>query len=550
MRGLFALHSDNHMKAFPHFSPIPPEVIQFAKAADTDLVDPACAVYTNRDLDLSLIEWVGFDMDYTLANYHKEPMELLQYQLTLEYLIKNRGYPAEIRQLNYDHQLIIRGLVVDKPRGHLLKMDAHGQVWYALHGKRSLTKEEIDALYSNRKIKVGSPQYASLDTLFAMPEACLYCNIIDFFETRRVQNENLAPIELPNRNFNTTQLFEDVRFSIDQIHSDGSLKSIITQDLPTYINGSPDIALTLHKLRSVGKKLFLLTNSYWRYTQTVMTYLLDKRLPEYASWRAYFDLVVVGSQKPAFFTDRNPFFEVDTSPTAAVNEVDTPTQKTIDTELSRHKVYLGGNIRDFEQRLHARGDQILYIGDHIYGDIVRSKKESLWRTCLIVDELHDQIQLTLRHAKEFNRVTQLETDRFKLDAMIGYRRSLLAHIDTVLSQEPKQGLDKKQIDLFYATARVVRREQEQAKNFLRELSEEILNAQTELERLFHPLFGRLFNQQNELSRFGAQVAFYACIYTSNITNLLQYSPIHVFRSSGDMMTHDRILLNSVQVHKV
>ena len=53
-------------------------------------------------------------MDYTLANYYRQPMEQLQYQLTVEYLVKNKGYPAGIRQLAYDPDLIIRGLVVSK----------------------------------------------------------------------------------------------------------------------------------------------------------------------------------------------------------------------------------------------------------------------------------------------------------------------------------------------------------------------------------------------------------------------------------------------------
>ena len=34
------------------------------------------------------------------------------------------------------------------------------------------------------------------------------------------------------------------------------------------------------KLRSAGKKLFLLTNSHWDYTRAMMSYLLDGDLPE------------------------------------------------------------------------------------------------------------------------------------------------------------------------------------------------------------------------------------------------------------------------------
>ncbi len=37
------------------------------------------------------------------------------------------------------------------------------------------------------------------------------------------------------------------------------------------------------------------------------------------------------------------------------------------------------------------GDRVLYVGDHIYGDILRSKKSSLWRTCMVVQELEREL---------------------------------------------------------------------------------------------------------------------------------------------------------------
>src|SRR3989338_9823126 len=124
-----------------------------------------------------------------------------------------------------------------------------------------------------------------MDIVFAMKEASLYCDLVNLFK-------NNAP--------KYGKLFEDIRLAIDTIHSDGSLKSIITRNLSTYIESHADIALTLHKLRSSGKKLFLLTNSYWDYTQTVMSYLLG-------NWLSFFDFVITASNKPAFFTDSKPF---------------------------------------------------------------------------------------------------------------------------------------------------------------------------------------------------------------------------------------------------
>ena len=57
-----------------------------------------------------------------------------------------------------------------------------------------------------------------------------------------------------------SRLFDDVRTSIDDAHADGAVHRTIAADFPTYIHRDPGLARTLHKLRSAGKKLFLLTN--------------------------------------------------------------------------------------------------------------------------------------------------------------------------------------------------------------------------------------------------------------------------------------------------
>ena len=34
---------------------------------------------------------------------------------------------------------------------------------------------------------------------------------------------------------------------------------------------------------------------------------------------------------------------------------------------------------------------MLYVGDHIYGDILRSKKDTAWRTAMIIQELETEV---------------------------------------------------------------------------------------------------------------------------------------------------------------
>ena len=52
-------------------------------------------VFVNRNLRMTGIEWIGFDMDYTLAIYNQTQMDGLSIELTVERLIK-RGYPSHL----------------------------------------------------------------------------------------------------------------------------------------------------------------------------------------------------------------------------------------------------------------------------------------------------------------------------------------------------------------------------------------------------------------------------------------------------------------------
>ena len=38
---------------------------------------------------------------------------------------------------------------------------------------------------------------------------------------------------------------------------------------------------------------------------------------------------------------------------------------------------------------------VLYVGDHIFGDVLKSKKLRGWRTFLIVPELNDEFQVDM-----------------------------------------------------------------------------------------------------------------------------------------------------------
>ncbi len=473
-------------------------------------------IFVDRNLAMNQVDLIGFDMDYTLAIYHLRRLESLSYDMTVDLLIRSYGYPEAIRQIAYDHQFVLRGLFVDKKHGNLLKIDRFGHVGRAFHGRTPLTETELNRLYRNERIRLKNPEYAWIDTLFALPEACLLAGIIDLFENRL------------NRSLDFTKLYDDIREAIDTVHRNNSLKTVIRENMSRYIFKDPELGPALHRLRSGGKKLFLLTNSLWDYTRAVMEYLLDGVSPEYPSWKNYFDFIITGGGKPGFFTSHGPFVEIDTSSdnNAVLGEAKT---------LERGKVYQGGNLSAFEQFTGYAGDRVLYVGDHIYGDILKSKKTSMWRTCMIVQEIEDEIAYLESRRDEIERLSSIEQLRAQIDDEIAKRRTLLNQIERKLEKNhPTAGEATALEDDF----RRVKHDLDRLRKSARECADIISTLERDIDRGFNLYWGLHFKEGNENSRFGEQVEQYACLYTSRVSNFVYYSPLHHFRTPRDFMPHE------------
>jgi 5'-nucleotidase len=58
---------------------------------------------------------------------------------------------------------------------------------------------------------------------------------------------------------------------------------------------------------------------------------------------------------------------------------------------------------------------------------------------------------------------------------------------------------------------------------------------------FAQVWGAMFNAGYQDSRFAFYVQNYACLYTSRATNLGLASTAHSFRTSIDILPHDRLL---------
>jgi 5'-nucleotidase len=465
-------------------------------------IDPNDRVFVNRDLNLANIDWLGFDMDYTLAIYRQEALDELSVQLTVDRML-DRGYPRYLRQIRYDTRFPIRGLLVDKRFGNVLKMDRFKAVHKGYHGLARIKPAELHELYFEKQVRPNTPRYHWIDTLFSLSEVTSYSAIVDALDKHGGRVD-----------YGT--VFDDVRKSIDEAHRDGDFYASVTRDLSHYVERDANLEATLHKFRSAGKKLFLLTNSPWSYTDTMMSHLLDSRRKEYPTWRHYFDSVVVAAQKPGWFREGRPLMERDRD-----------TLKDVGGRIERGRIYEGGNLLEFERLLGIRGSRVLYVGDHIYGDILRSKKESTWRTAMIIQELGAELTAHTSCAQRFARLRELEASRSRLEDELRFYQGRF------------RAYPKDRVDATVSLERArIKRAMAAIRDELRGIEREHRGIADAVDATFHPYWGSLLKEASDQSSFGVQVTTYADVYMRSVSSLRHYSPLQHFRSPRDLMPHE------------
>ena len=470
-------------------------------------------IFVNRSLNMGSIRSLGFDMDHTLVLYNRVNFENLAFHETLKKFIAN-GYPEELASLKFDPNFVIRGLLVDRERGNLLKVDAHKYVKVAFHGHMKLDKAARSELYNSRGFKADD--FLTVDTFFALSETQLYIEIVDYMR------RNPGKI---NKTFG--EVYKDLREWIDLSHQDGSIKTKVLMEPAKYIVRDPHLVETLVKLIDGGKKIFLLTNSDYAYTNEVMKYLLDNQHEEFQHWQDYFEYIIVSAGKPNFFTGSNPFYEVMTDQGGLLRLHRGP--------LVPQKVYHGGNAILFEKLTAQKGDQILYCGDHIYGDIMRSKELFNWRTFLVVEELYDDFKTTEKMQPEFEKIMDAIRGEELLTTEAQALRSDISNLERRHRNQKKAKMDESK---FLARVSEMRAELKIKEDQLDIQHKAIKDLISSREKAFHPVWGELMRTSLEKSRFGKQIESYACLYTSRVSALRFYSCSEKMRSYRDLMPHD------------
>ncbi|EDW82177.2 uncharacterized protein Dwil_GK25265 [Drosophila willistoni] len=463
-------------------------------------------VFVNRSLHLENIKYYGFDMDYTLAEYKSPQYEQLGFNLVKERLV-SMGYPKEILQFEYDPTFPVRGLWFDTLYGNLLKVDAYGNILVCVHGFEFIKHHQVYELYPNKFLKLDESRVYVLNTLFNLPETYLLACLVDFFTNSNEFVRVERGIKAGDFLFTYKSIFQDVRRAVDWVHSDGDLKRRTTQNMAYYVKKDKRLPTVLSRIRESGAKLFMLTNSDYTYTNEIMTYLFD--FPHGANddephrdWKSYFDVIVVDARKPLFFDEGTVLRQVDT--------------KTGGLKIGTHigplqpgQVYSGGSCELFTKFINAKGKDVLYVGDHIFGDILKSKKIRGWRTFLIVPEL-------VRELHVWTDECQLFAELQNLDIKLG---DLYRDLDSSAKVKP---------DIS------------QLRTCIRDVTHKM--------DMSYGMMGSLFRSGSRQTFFSSQVVRYADVYAATLLNLIYYPFSYMFRAPAMLLPHESTVAHD-QAHQ-
>ncbi|XP_044031126.1 5'-nucleotidase, cytosolic II, like 1 isoform X2 [Siniperca chuatsi] len=407
------------------------------------------------------------------------------------------GYPHELLRYTYDPSFPTRGLVIDTTYGNLLKVDSNGNILVCSHGFRFIKEDDIHNYYPNKFIqRDDTDRFYILNTLFNLSETYLYTCLVDFF-TRCTRYTNLLKgYQHGDLFMSYRSMFQDVRDAMDFIHDTGTLKERTLKNLEKYVVKDPNLSVLLMRIKEVAK-VFLATNSDYSYTEAIMKYLLESNAKSGSpkkSWRSFFDLIVVDTRKPLFFAEGT-----------VLRQVDTDTGKlrigTYTGDLQHGTVYSGGSSDIVCDLLDVKGKDILYVGDHIFGDILKSKKRQGWKTFLVVPELTKELQVWEEKKNLFEELKRLDV----------FLAELYKHLDSGSPECP-----------------------------------DISTIQTRMKVLTYRMdmsygqMGSLLRSGSRQTLFASQLMRYADLYSSTCINLLHYPFNYLFMAPPVLMPHEAV----------
>ena len=464
---------------------------------------PATGLFCNRTLNLRSIQAIGYDMDYTLVHYHMRAWEERAYDYIKERLASN-GWP--VSSLKFDPERVMRGLIIDTQLGNVIKADRFGYVKYAFHGTSQLPLDEKKKVYRQTIVDLADDRWAFLNTLFSISEAGIYMQLVDLLDAGAIR-------DVPGY----AALYRRVRRTLDEAHMEGQLKAEIIANPAAFVDLEEEVALAVLDQKKAGKRILLITNSEWKFASAMMTYAFDSFLPDEMTWRDLFDITIVGARKPGFFSSRTPAYEVVTDDGLLREHVGL---------LEHGKVYVGANAGLVEDSLNLGGEDILYVGDHLFADVNVSKSILRWRTALVIRELEDEIQALKTFAPDETVLSERMIEKEDLERVYSQTRLKLLHVTAKYGARQVETQQQLERELGQIRARLIA------------IDEEISPLAQRAGELLNDRWGLLMRTGKDKSLFARHVERYADIYMSRVSAFLYETPFVYLRSHRGSLPHD------------
>ncbi|PEN07619.1 HAD family hydrolase [Longimonas halophila] len=471
-------------------------------------------LFCNRTLNLRGIRAIGYDMDYTLVHYHMRKWEKQAYSY-LKQGLSERGWP--VHDLSFDPDLVIRGLILDTKRGNAVKANRFGYVKRAFHGTEPLDFDMQRQTYQRILVDLADDRWQFLNTLFSISAACMYMQLVDLMDDGKLSG---------SMSYHT--LYEEVQSTLDAAHMEGRLKKEIVASPERFVDVDEEMPLALLDQKMAGRKLLLITNSEWSYAQPMLDYVFNPYLPGEMTWSDLFDISIVGARKPDFFSVRMPAFRVVSDDGMLREHTGGP--------LAEDAVYVGANASLVEETLGLTGEEILYVGDHLFVDVNITKKVLRWRTALVVRELEKEIEAFQQFHEEQKELTSLMKQKNALEDEYSQIRLRVQRIRKGYGQPEDQGnpkqLERQMVDL---------REE------LVELDKQIAPLARAAGQLGNENWGPIMRTGKDKSLFARQVERYADVYTGRVSNFLHQTPFVYLRSYRGNLPHDAVSLPDTEL---
>ncbi|GFO30631.1 cytosolic purine 5'-nucleotidase [Plakobranchus ocellatus] len=360
----------------------------------------------------------------------------------------------------------------------------------------SNARSEIEDVYPTKFVQMDETRFRIFNTLYELPLIYILACLIDFFTNCPEYTHTARGVKHGDVTMTYQSMYNDVDTCMDIVHRKGGpLKTETVKDVEKYVVKDERLPTLLTRLRLRGKKVFLATNSDYKYTNKVMNYLFDTESnADKHEWVSFFDFVVVDAKKPLFFSQGTVLREVN-------RETGGLHLGTFTGQIRSGSIYSGGSVDVFNDLMGtvAADKEVLYVGDHIFGDILKSKKVRGWRTFLVVPELAQELSVWTVKSHLFARLSEFDYEIAEI-----YK-----NLDSSDTSQPD-------ISSIQKAIRSVTHDMDQA----------------------YGMLGSLFRSGSRQTFFASQVMRYADLYAASFMNMFYYPLTYAFRAPPMHMPHE------------